>query len=192
LIQRVRYREAARALYPDPTTAELRVRAVDVLLGSLAAFLKDNPAGGLAEFLQRLTLDVEVDQDREEHQGGLNLMTIHSAKGLEFEHVYIPGFEEGMLPHEKSCAEGDEGLEEERRLLYVAMTRARTSLTLTSCAVRHRRQEAIEVTRSRFFHDIPAELVSEEEPSDLNEPLSPEDGMAYFRRLRELRKQPER
>ncbi len=191
LIQRVRYREAARAIYPDPNTAELRVRAVDVLLASLSAFLRDNPKDGLIDFIERLTLDVEVevDQDTEARTSGLHLMTIHSAKGLEFENVYLPGFEEGILPHEKSLAEGDQGVEEERRLLYVAMTRAKKALTVTYCGVRNRRQEAVDVTRSRFYADIPQELVSEEEPADLNEPLSQEDGMAYFRRLRELRKQ---
>jgi superfamily I DNA/RNA helicase len=190
LIRQVRYREAARALYGDPNTAELRVRAVDILLHSLNAFLKTNPHDGLAAFIERLTLEVEVDQDQDERRRGLNLMTIHSAKGLEFDTVYIPGFEEGILPHEKSIAEGDEGVEEERRLLYVAMTRARRRLAVSYCLARRRRQETVEVARSRFFHDIPAGLLNEEDPRDLNTPLSPEEGLAYFRRLREVRQRP--
>jgi superfamily I DNA/RNA helicase len=116
-------------------------------------------------------------------------MTLHSAKGLEFETVYIPGAEEGILPHEKSVAEGDEAIDEERRLLYVGMTRAKRSLTLTCCTTRARRGDEAAATVSRFLADVPPELVRREQPNDRSTPLSPEEGVAYFNRLRAQRKE---
>ena len=88
----------------------------------------------------------------------VTLLTCHSAKGLEFDHVFLIGLEEGLLPHSNSLDEED-GVEEERRLCYVAMTRARTTLTLTSARERvvFGRTQAFD--RSRFFDEIPPELM---------------------------------
>ncbi|MDQ6950119.1 MAG: 3'-5' exonuclease [Mariprofundales bacterium] len=107
--------------------------------------------GGLTDFLQRLMLIADSRQDNAEKQ--VRLMTVHAAKGLEFNHVYMIGMEEGSFPHKNAVAE--QRLEEERRLLYVAITRARHRLTL-SCAGQRRRVGGESLTPSRFLKEIDA------------------------------------
>ena len=87
-------------------------------------------------------------------------MTIHSAKGLEFPVVFIAGVEEGLLPHERSIEEGKENIEEERRLFYVAVTRARQKLFITSCKTRKKAQGVKECKPSPFIDEIPKELIN--------------------------------
>ena len=188
LMERIGYREAAIALYPDRATGELRAKAVEAVLFALKDFVRKEPRGDLAEFLRRMSLDNEAERGEEERREGLNLMTLHSAKGLEFDTVYIPGLEEGILPHEKSIAEDDdEAVEEERRLLYVGMTRARRSLTFSFCASRARRGGEDEPERSRFFADIPPDLLVIGDPMEPDRVLAPDEGLTYFRRLRAAR-----
>ncbi len=111
--------------------------------------------GGLTDFLQRLMLIADSRQDDAEKQ--VRLMTVHAAKGLEFNHVYMAGMEEGAFPHKNAVAE--QRLEEERRLLYVAITRARFRLTL-SCAGQRRRVGGDSLTPSRFLSEIDAAALS--------------------------------
>jgi DNA helicase-2/ATP-dependent DNA helicase PcrA len=98
-----------------------------------------------------------------EHQAGegsdaLQLMTVHSAKGLEFQAVFVTGLEEGLFPHEQS-RNADDGLEEERRLMYVAITRARSRLYLSFAQQRMLHGQTLPKVASRFFDEIPAGLV---------------------------------
>ncbi len=184
----IKYREAAIALYPDRATGELRAKAVDAVLFALKDLVRKDPRADLAEFLRRMSLDNDADRDEEERREGINLMTLHSAKGLEFDTVYIPGLEEGILPHEKSIAEGDdEAIEEERRLLYVGMTRARRSLAFSFCDSRTRWGDAADAERSRFFADIPPDLLAVGDPMELDRTLAPDEGLEYFRKLRTAR-----
>ncbi len=124
----------------------------------------------LTDFLDRSALVSDAD-DFDEH-ATVSLMTLHSAKGLEFDHVFLAGLEEGLFPHSRSAAnEGD--LEEERRLCYVGMTRARETLTLTRAVYRRiYGSERLEASlRSRFVDEIPGELIEAAEGS-LAEPGS--------------------
>ncbi|HXM94241.1 MAG TPA: UvrD-helicase domain-containing protein [Candidatus Dormibacteraeota bacterium] len=101
------------------------------------------------------------DADSFEDQPGVTLITLHSTKGLEFDHVFLTGMEEGICPHSRSLNE-EKGIEEERRLCYVGMTRARTSLTLTRAIYRRifgNEQQMRASTSSRFLAEIPSELV---------------------------------
>ena len=139
----------------------------------------DNLSPGLFEWLNRISLITRDDEDEDEG-GKVNLMTIHAAKGLEFEVVHIAGCEDGIIPHAKSLEEGEGNLEEERRLFYVAVTRARKKLYITS-ALRRRKQNQVSDQRpSPFLEEIPGHLVEhhgdEELPSD-------EEGEAFFGRL---------
>ena len=93
------------------------------------------------------------------------MMTFHSAKGLEFPHVFMVGVDEGLLPHGRSIKEKG-GISEERRLCYVGITRAKETLALTSCKTRMRRGEARETKPSRFFDDIPDETIERDGSSD--------------------------
>jgi DNA helicase-2/ATP-dependent DNA helicase PcrA len=101
------------------------------------------------------------DADSFEGKPGVTLITLHSTKGLEFDHVFLSGMEEGICPHGRSLNE-EKGIEEERRLVYVGMTRARTSLTLTRAVYRRifgNEQQLRASLPSRFLAEIPSELV---------------------------------
>ena len=97
--------------------------------------------------------------EREEDGGEVSLMTIHCAKGLEFPVVFIAGVEKGLIPHERSLEEGDENIEEERRLFYVALTRARQKLFLTSCKKRRSMGGVRECSPSPFIDELPKDLI---------------------------------
>src|SRR5260370_35780250 len=101
------------------------------------------------------------DADTFEGKPGVTLITLHSTKGLEFDHVFFTGMEEGICPHSRSLNE-EKGIEEERRLVYVGMTRARKSLTLTRAVYRRifgNEQQLRASLPSRFLAEIPSELV---------------------------------
>ena len=101
------------------------------------------------------------DADSYEGKPGVTLITLHSTKGLEFDHVFLTGMEEGICPHSRSC-DDEKGIEEERRLVYVGMTRARKSLTLTRAVYRRvfgNEQQMRASLPSRFLAEIPSELV---------------------------------
>jgi DNA helicase II / ATP-dependent DNA helicase PcrA len=113
----------------------------------------------LAGALAVLALDDlnEEDEEPRAEENRVTLMTLHSAKGLEFKHVFIVGLEEGILPHSRSLDENQ--LAEERRLMYVGITRARERLSLSYCMNRKRAGGNLEVLPSRFLAEIPAELM---------------------------------
>ena len=122
----------------------------------------DNPDAGLYPWLNRISL-ITRDDGEDDNKGKVNLMTIHAAKGLEFPVVFIAGAEKGIIPHERSIVEeGDEeggSIEEERRLFYVAITRAREKLYITSCRKRRHLQNTAECSPSPFLDEIPKELI---------------------------------
>ncbi|HEY1092018.1 MAG TPA: 3'-5' exonuclease, partial [Burkholderiaceae bacterium] len=111
----------------------------------------------LAAFLSHAALEAG-DNQAQAGQDALQLMTVHSAKGLEFDAVFITGLEEGLFPHENSLADGD-GLEEERRLMYVAITRARQRLYLSFCQTRMLHGQTRYNVKSRFFDELPEEAL---------------------------------
>ena len=143
----------------DPQDAS-RVENLAELHAVAGAFAADAPGGTLADFLERVALVADSDQvPAEGERGGqVTLMTVHTAKGLEFPVVFVTGMEDGTFPHQRSLGDESE-LEEERRLAYVAITRARERLYLTRAAVRSAWGTPQEMPPSRFLDDIPAELL---------------------------------
>ena len=108
---------------------------------------------------------------------------MHAAKGLEFAHVFLVGVEEGLLPHERSKAEGN--IDEERRLFYVGMTRAMRSLVITWCRWRKKFGETVFGRPSQFLQEIRGPQVEDESYEELiNRPMEREDVAAQFARLR--------
>ena len=107
--------------------------------------------------MNKITLMNQEEESEEE--GQVNLMTIHSAKGLEFNLVFLAGVEEQILPHARSLDENPDNIEEERRLFYVAITRARQKLFMTACRTRRIMREVMETGPSKFLEEIPSELV---------------------------------
>jgi len=133
-----------------------RVENLEELVSAAAGFEHETELSDLAAFLSHASLEAG------EHEAGpgddaLQLMTVHSAKGLEFKAVFVCGLEEGLFPHENSLNEAD-GVEEERRLMYVALTRARQQLTLTRAENRMLHGQIRYGMRSRFIDEIPEAL----------------------------------
>lgn len=136
----------------DPQDAS-RVENLAELHAVAAEFSATNPEATLADFLERISLVADSDQVPEQGQGMVTLMTVHTAKGLEFPVVFVTGMEDGTFPHQRSINEGD--IEEERRLAYVAITRARQRLYLTRAASRTQWGSSDFTVASRFLDDIP-------------------------------------
>jgi len=134
-----------------------RVENLGELVNAAAAFTNEAEEQDLAAFLAHAALESGENQAAE-GTDALQLMTVHSAKGLEFAAVFITGLEEGLFPHEQSVTE-DDGLEEERRLMYVAVTRARTRLYLSSAQTRMLHGQTRYNVVSRFIDEIPEEVV---------------------------------
>jgi DNA helicase-2/ATP-dependent DNA helicase PcrA len=129
----------------------------------------DNLDPSLFAWLNRISL-ITRDNQEEDDSGKVNLMTIHAAKGLEFEVVFVAGCEDGLIPHARALEEGDGNVEEERRLFYVAITRARKRLLITACKQRRRNAMPVDCVPSPFLAEIPPGLLTwREEEADLSE-----------------------
>jgi DNA helicase-2/ATP-dependent DNA helicase PcrA len=116
-------------------------------------------------WLNRISL-ITRDDDGDDEQGKVNLMTVHASKGLEFSVVFLAGVEDHLIPHARAIEESEENLEEERRLFYVAITRAKQKLYLTSCKTRKSMRERSDSTPSRFLEEIPGELIEFHSPEE--------------------------
>ena len=116
----------------------------------------------LQGFLEHVALATSIDQDWDGQK--VNLMTMHAAKGLEFDAVFLPGWEEGLFPHQKSLEEkGDLALEEERRLAYVGLTRAKKESFISFVMSRMYRGEWVDSLASRFIDELPEENIEKED-----------------------------
>jgi DNA helicase-2/ATP-dependent DNA helicase PcrA len=153
----------ARASVQSLDAGQRKVDAIDGLLRSLEAHEQRSARPSLATWLQRLALDSRAEEDPAS-DGGISLMTLHAAKGLEFPVVFLVGAEEDLLP----CA-GIQGeardLGEERRLAYVGLTRARERLYVTRAAARTKRGKLVLRTASRFLDDLPAAASEKVDPA---------------------------
>ncbi|MGQ0562529.1 MAG: ATP-dependent helicase [Gemmatimonadota bacterium] len=175
------------AIRNDPRNQKSAVQRVDNVRDLVGAIIRyerrkwsERVTGDVAEWkpptlveaLGVLALDDLGDEDEEPRtdENRVTLMTLHSAKGLEFKDVYIVGLEEGILPHSRSIDEST--LDEDRRLMYLGITRARERLTLSHCLKRKRGGDHVEVLPSRFIAEIPAELLNAKSASA---PLAPEE-----------------
>ncbi len=171
---------------------ESRLQNIDEMMNSAREYSEQNPSATLGDYLDSLTL--MSDLDKYESQKGVTLMTLHAAKGLEFKVVFLTGMEEGILPHSQS-KESNEDLEEERRLCYVGMTRAREQLWCVHCQERRLHGQFREQSPSPFITEIPEQVREEvrmartryvpETPSWRERPVG-----AYDRYSGEPRRQP--
>lgn len=170
----------------DPLDLEARRTAVEGLLESITRFEANKGQGKLDQWLRDISLDSDSDQDHGDEI--LTLMTFHGAKGLEFPMVHMVGVEEGLIPHRRAITEDPEkGEEEERRLMYVAMTRAMDQLHMSMARTRRRAGRDMECEESRFLLDIPEGLIIREEVREEDRP--PVTGEEARSRLDQLRKQ---
>ena len=162
LLERIDYRSYLQQEYDDPQEQEARWNSVDELIGALHVHEREQQqrhdcAQTIRDFLDELVLDVtEAERFRDNVPRGkvLRLMTLHAAKGLEFDCVWMVGLEEGLLPHHRSIADGLQAIAEERRLCYVGVTRAKKRLTLSLCLTRMKWGKSRPCRPSRFLYEL--------------------------------------
>jgi DNA helicase-2/ATP-dependent DNA helicase PcrA len=163
LLQRTRFVEALRNT--GDAQDEARAENVEELVSVTKEFQKNNPDGTLLDFLTEVSLVAAADE-LDDSSGTVSLMTLHTAKGLEYEAVFLTGVEEGLLPHQMSAGEVG-GPAEERRLFYVGITRARRRLYLSLAMTRAQFGEVGVAMPSRYLQEIPAELIDwKQSPGD--------------------------
>ena len=166
------------AMYEDDSDESINKKAnIDEFVNSVDEFCRANKGASLADFLNQVTLSSDTDDMDESDY--VTVATIHSVKGLEFDNVFIVGMEENIMPVSRASLEGDE-LEEERRLLYVAITRARKRLWITRSRSRYLYGERSLTLPSRFIGELAKELGAEALPS--RAPYAQEGYGGYARR----------
>ncbi|HAS3165319.1 TPA: DNA helicase Rep [Vibrio cholerae] len=178
LVRDIRYEDWLYETSSSPKAAEMRMKNVSDLYSWIVADLEgDNPdqqEKTLKEVVQRLTLRDMMERGEEnDDSDAVQLMTLHASKGLEFPYVYLIGAEEGILPHQTSIDE--ENVEEERRLMYVGITRAQRELTFMVCKERRQFGELIKPIQSRFLDELPQEDIEWEVKK---KPVTQEERMA--------------
>lgn len=189
LIQAIHYEDWLFETSGSPTAAEMRIKNVNELYRWVSDMLMGNPGNDpmtLDQVVSRLVLrDMLSRQDEDDDSDQVQLMTLHSSKGLEFPYVFLVGMEEGLLPHQTSI--DNEDIEEERRLAYVGVTRAQRKLTFTLAKQRRQYGETIRPEVSRFLMELPQDDIDWE---DQRKPVSREEQQqkteTNLARLREM------
>ena len=170
----------------DEEDAENRIENIDELISKIVAFEEVHDQPTLGEFLEEVALVADIDHV-ENGSNRVLLMTLHSAKGLEFPHVYLAGMEDGIFPSYMTISSDDpDEIEEERRLAYVGITRAKDDLTICYAKMRMVRGETQMNAVSRFVKEIPEELMDNRPPAPRFNPMdvpsskyTPVEGPAY-------------
>lgn len=186
LIKAIDYEDWLRETCRDLSQAEKRFENVQELIQWMENIIKqDAEERTLAELLAHMSLMDMLDRNQDDAGDVVHVMTLHAAKGLEFPHVFLVGVEEELLPHRNSI-EADT-IEEERRLLYVGITRAQHSLTLSHTAKRRRYGEDMMCEPSRFLAELPTDGIRREDTgSAISQEEKIESGRAHLASLRGL------
>jgi superfamily I DNA/RNA helicase len=168
-------------LEKNPEVSESRIRNLRELMATMDG-AGNLPMERLENFLENVTLDSDRAEEKENTADAVTLITMHSCKGLEFPHVFIVGLEDGLLPHTRSKVEGT--MDEERRLFYVAVTRAMQTLAISHCGGRKKYGQLLPCQPSPFLKELPEELV---ECSDAKskQPVAQESSKNLFAAIRE-------
>ncbi len=163
LVDRVRnvidqsgYHSELERIYTEPLEREMRLNNVEQVVNALGDYERDAKNPSLGEFIDQMSVDdrqLNDEKDKKLASNSIALMTLHSAKGLEFPEVHLVGLEEGILPHHRSL-ESDDGVDEERRLCYVGITRAQERLTLSMSLSRMKWGKPNATLPSRFLYEM--------------------------------------
>ena len=185
LVEEVGYLDDLKRSCKTPEEAISREGNVREMLKSFEEYGASS-SEGLRGFLDEMMLRQEREEEDDEGKGsGVWLITLHAAKGLEFSHVYLAGLEEGVLPHDRSKMEGT--VDEERRLLYVGITRARVSMCITWCQQRIKFGSVTPCNLSSFARELPTEFVEQKSLLQMqNTPVSAESAKDRFAAIRAM------
>ncbi len=186
LTSEINYRDHIQGLYKTPNAVSQRLQNVEDFIGALAHFEKKDDSPTLQAFLETLAL-TDLLRDKEERNGnGVTLISFHSAKGLEFPVVFIVGVEDDILPHKKSIYEAF-GLEEERRLMYVGITRAMKELYICYAGHRTRYGKSTPCNPSRFLDELPEETIRRIEGEDKSDCIDEQAAAkAFFSNIKNM------
>jgi DNA helicase-2/ATP-dependent DNA helicase PcrA len=156
-IDSIHYRREINRLYPNAEEATARINSLEEVINAIAEYESESNKSDLGDFLSKVTLEGREfgsPKEKELQRNAVSLMTYHSAKGLEFPFVYMVGMEEGVLPHTRSLVDSADGVDEERRLCYVGVTRAQDELSLTLPMSRFKWGKARPTYPSRFLYEV--------------------------------------
>jgi len=184
LFEELDFKNWLREQSKDETQARRRYENLQELISWIGRLASKGSNQSLIDVVNRLCLLGMLDREDDGQQDCVSLMTLHSAKGLEFPYVYIAGVEEGILPHQVSLEEN--GIEEERRLAYVGITRARRELTLSYARQRKRAGQMLDCEPSRFLAEIPAEFLSWQARSTASAEEKKALGSSYLESMRNM------
>ncbi|MCK5155662.1 MAG: UvrD-helicase domain-containing protein [Spirochaetales bacterium] len=179
----ISYKNHIISEHPDnDQLAQWKMKNVDLFISILDRWERnpDKKGDSLYDFLGSISLVGKTEPDQE--AGKVNLMTVHASKGLEFHTVFLAGVEDHIIPHKRSLEENPDNIEEERRLFYVAITRAKNNLYMTSCRTRKYMREVIETIPSRFLEELPSDLI--EQPGE-DTVADVESAANYFDQMRQ-------
>ena len=157
IINDISYRNMLLEEYPDsPKTVEYKMTGIRILSDRINRYLERNPDATLSDYINVTAL---VNEDDEDDDNKVSLMTMHASKGLEFDIVYIAGMEDDIIPSKRSLEEDLDNIYEERRLFYVAITRARKELIINYALKRINSMGEVKTALpSRFLEEIPQDL----------------------------------
>ncbi|HEX4083796.1 MAG TPA: UvrD-helicase domain-containing protein [Chthoniobacteraceae bacterium] len=185
LLKQVDYVEDLKRTCKTPDEALKREESIRQIMQDFSNFL-GRSTNGLQGFLDEVMLDRNRQEDDDiDRKKGVLLITLHAAKGLEFPHVFLVGLEEGILPHDRSKLEGT--LDEERRLLYVGITRAMRTLTMSYCRDRMKYGSAAPCHPSSFIKELPEQWIERKNLTEMmNAPVKEDAAKNGFARMRAL------
>ena len=168
IVEEIHYKAMLSEEYPDSSkTVDYKMHSIEILENRLKRYLEMNEGAELKDYLNAVAI---VGDEKEDDGNKVNLMTMHASKGLEFRLVYLAGIEDDVIPSQRALEENAKNIDEERRLFYVAITRAREKLVINYADTRISRDgEEKLVLPSRFLEEIPKDLFKNEEksPEDL-------------------------
>lgn len=168
VIDKVGYRRELERAYPDPNDRDARTASLEEIINAASDYQQQSTGPSLRGFLDDIALGIQDRTEDKESQlqgNAVALMTMHSAKGLEFPFVYMPGMEEGILPHKRSVEVDGEAIDEERRLCYVGVTRAQEKLTLSFALSRRKWGKPRETVPSRFLYEMTGQAENARKPT---------------------------
>lgn len=165
----------------SPNKVKYQMKGIDIFCKKLLRFEQNHQGGSIGQFITMISLDSNDDEDT--GMGKISLMTMHAAKGLEWHTVFLAAIEEPYVPSGRALEENPANIDEERRLFYVAITRAKRNLIISSCVRRDHGGKTIECLPSRFLKEIPDALFNEEDPNAPTSEAAMTDKLAQLKAM---------